>query len=68
MPTVLILGGTSTIARAVAAELAARGFDQDTATSFLDVTGGYHDPFRDEGGQDEDQLDEVRHHHRHELG
>ncbi len=25
--------------------LAARGFDQETATSFLDVTGGYHDPF-----------------------
>ena len=27
MPTVLVLGGTSTIARAIAGELAARGFD-----------------------------------------
>ena len=25
--------------------LAARGFDQDAASAFLDVTGGYHDPF-----------------------
>ncbi len=25
--------------------LAARGFDQAAASSFLDVTGGYHDPF-----------------------
>jgi single-stranded-DNA-specific exonuclease len=25
--------------------LAARGFDQDAAASFLDVSGGYHDPF-----------------------
>jgi single-stranded-DNA-specific exonuclease len=25
--------------------LAARGFDQDAAAAFLDVSGGYHDPF-----------------------